>query len=173
MPILARSQLREAIATLDAEKIYVSAIVSDNASAMVKAAKALTITLPTDEDEGDEQPESETDEDEADPEVGEQRVEVEVELPKLKRFCPHVRCWAHSLQLLFVDAQKGCKTIQDGFAAVGRIVPLLQLRASRKKLKELTDENVTFITPAVEFIFASNEATCRYFKLLEFCSCGG
>jgi hypothetical protein len=43
--------LTEAIATLDAEKIYVSAIVSDNASAMVKAAKALTITLPTDEDE--------------------------------------------------------------------------------------------------------------------------
>ena len=49
----------------------------------------------------------------------------------------HIRCWAHTLQLLFGDCQKMNEHIATAFAAAQRLVPLLLKKQTALTLKTL------------------------------------
>jgi hypothetical protein len=125
------------------KKIYVVAVVADNASAMKKAARSLYEDKPREDSDEEEQlaeKEGKYDEDveEAVMDLG---VEVEpVDLPEVnvpqERFCVYVPCWAHSLQLLLQDVQR-LQLFATAFAAVSRVVPLLLRRPVAQSLRSL------------------------------------
>jgi hypothetical protein len=136
------------IAELSNKGIIIIAVVSDNATAMVRAIDDLRYDNVFDKDtDGEDIPLAEV--------LGNaDRVAQAIpDFPKSSRFCLHIRCWAHSLQLIFGDSQKHCAVIRAAFETVTKVVPLLQQRENRTRFREhLAAEGKKFrtlFTPAV------------------------
>ena len=137
--------LETTIVDLQKSNIQVIGIVTDNASAMIKASAA-HVTIKCEKD-------SVSDSDDETEEEDEGVEQEEVEVPHITaHFVTHIRCWAHSLQLVLADAAKH-KLLAVGFACSSRVVADLSRRANKAKLAEVLAKNGstlrTFVVPCV------------------------
>ena len=116
------------------------AIVTDNASNMALTVKILVKPEGTVEGDTDDEDDEGFAFDEDDENVvGEEEIEMEVgELPD---GIIHIKCFAHTFQLLFGDLCRGNPMIKKAFATVSRIVHLMQCREFKFDLTKALDDH--------------------------------
>ena len=140
--------IEEVVSELAQNETFVVGVVSDSASNMVAACRALKY----DECESTSQPDSEcgdAEEVEVDDCDGDDEADATAEdnlvadetvaeaIEGIHRFINHQRCWAHCFQLLPGDAAKKSKIIRDALDAVARLAPLLQSRCVSERLHDV------------------------------------
>ena len=128
--------------------VFPIGVVSDNASAMVRMAANMASATRADGDSDDE-PEQEveaaalnSDSDstsESDDEFQPQdlsKVFGEA-LGRFDGFFHHIRCWTHTLQLLFSDMRRQCRDVAQAFAITSDVLAKCSVRKVRSKLPKL------------------------------------
>ena len=126
-----RSIVQKTCSDLLKEKLFVIGAVSDNASAMTGALGGVGMADLASDGDSDEDPDNDDDVNDFDSH------DIELKDEDAGFFFFAVRCWTHSLQLVFGDMNQTNAKVSCALACVERCVPLLKCRGAKNSLEEL------------------------------------